>query len=227
MNCMLARAPMMRVPSDWKSQAMETHPWPFHLKKSIILYLFIYYCSRGEYRLPPTGEASYEMGGRENWALLVAASGQCWVILSGRRITWRTETVLMSWWHVRKNGMNPWLVACNCLRTTLKLRVEEIIIIVPTTGGGMMLSNTIVVVLLLPTLGLALRLEKTSSRNTSEASIGRESSSQWSPTSSEVKAFSSSSTTLSLASSSADHCGAGQSFYHHNHYNHYNHYNHL
>ena len=94
-----------------------------------------------------------------------------------------------------------------------------------------MLSNTIVVVLLLPTLGLALRLEKTSSRNSTEASIGRESSSesssQWFPISSEVKAFSSPSTTLSLASSSADHCGAGQSFYHHNHYNHYNHYNHL
>ena len=54
---------------------------------------------------------------------------QCWVILSGRRITWRTETVLMSWWHVRKNGMNPWLVAYNCVWTTLKLRVEEIIII--------------------------------------------------------------------------------------------------
>ena len=53
---------------------METHPWPFHLKKSIILYLFIYYCSRGELRTFPTGEASYEMGGRKNWALLVVAS---------------------------------------------------------------------------------------------------------------------------------------------------------
>ena len=90
-----------------------------------------------------------------------------------------------------------------------------------------MLSNTIVVVLLLPTLGLALRLEKTSSRNSTDASIGRESSSQWFPTSSEVKALSSPSTTLSLTSSSAAQCEAGQTFYHYNHYNHCNPYNHL